>query len=204
MGQSFEMRLTETILIFFMLMPLTACDLFGEPMAKGKAIDSKVLEVETNKPIAGAIITARWVGQVSSLADSSEVCFHVASTTTDAQGNYHIPTWRKKTKFARAKNKTVKVSAFKPQYHYAKMNPKDNTAYVRKFKGTSREWMDELRGALSRTGCANGGASNKNRLSLINALREEAKKIATTTRDEKFLQALARISAREQAQDSNQ
>ena len=82
------------------------------------------------------------------------------------------------------------------------MNPIGRTAYLRKFEGTSREWMDELRGAWSRTGCPNAGASKKNELLLTRALRNEVKKYAVTKADHDFLQILDGRLARAQAHNS--
>ncbi len=174
------------ITLAFLALP--ACDLFGEPVAKGAAIDGQALETSTDKPISGAIVVATWSGIVGSLAHSQGVCFHVESATTDEQGRYHIPAWQKTTRFARAKHQVVAIVAFKQGYSFVEKRA-GNTLHLKPFTGTREERFDYLsRSAIS---CSDRREIEINLLPLYKALYEEARTLAVTK--EQKLKALYRL-----------
>src|SRR3989344_7252350 len=52
-------------------------------------VQGQVLEEGTNKPIANALVVGRWMGTVThGIVESRTVCYHVESTTTDAEGRF--------------------------------------------------------------------------------------------------------------------
>lgn len=69
-----------------------------------------VLDEDTHQPIKGAIVVARWVGTISALVDSQTTCYHVESTTTDAQGRYQLPAWTKLPGLENADNLLFRVT----------------------------------------------------------------------------------------------
>lgn len=81
----------------------------------GDVLEGSVLEQGTNKPIPGAIVVARWKGTVGGLGHSQTMCFHVETTTTDAQGRYRIPPWQKPYEAGIYDPSSV-VSVYKPGY----------------------------------------------------------------------------------------
>ena len=170
------------------LLLLPAWGFFGEPTATGEALEGRVLEFGSDRPVAGAVVLAFWSGEVASLADSSLVCFHVASATTDAQGRYRTAAWRKQTKFARSKHQGIAITAFKPGYR--KMRTVDQTVYVEPFQGSREDWLKYLHVALRDAGCPNAGASKKQIAPWVEALRLEAEKAAVTSEERKFLEIL--------------
>jgi hypothetical protein len=170
------------------LLLLPACGFFGEPTAEGEALKGRVLELGSDRPVAGAVVLAFWVGEVASLADSSGVCFHVASATTDEQGRYHTTAWRKQTKFARSKHQGVSITAFKPGYRTIRTS--GGTVYLEPLTGSREEMIKALGDVWSSTGCPNGGESLKNKVPFIDLLRDEVQKIAVTKKDNEFLAVL--------------
>ena len=84
------MQVNKIILTFSVLVLLSACSLSGE------AIDGKVIEEGSGKPIPDAIVVARWIGDLPGIADSKTVCYHVLSAKSDSQGNFDLPAWQKK------------------------------------------------------------------------------------------------------------
>ncbi len=177
-------RLIPVALAFF---ALSACDLLGEPVARGKAVDGQVLESGTGKPIPGAVVVATWSGIVGSLAHSQGVCFHVESTASDERGGYHIPAWEKRTRFARAKHQTVAIIAFKPGYSFISRSA-DNTVRLEGFTGTREERLNKIRSAGVM--CGSADESQKNLLLLYRALYEEARDLVVTKRDKQIVNEL--------------
>ena len=65
-----------------------------------------VLEEGSDKPIAGAIVVARWKGVA---AFTTSVCFHVESTETNEKGEYFFPAWRNDTQWAGVQMQKVDI-----------------------------------------------------------------------------------------------
>jgi hypothetical protein len=172
------------------LLALSACDLLGEPVASGKAVDGQVLEASTGKPLSGAIVVATWSGIVGSLAHSQGVCFHVESTTTDEQGRYHIPAWEKRSRFARAKHKVVTVIAFKPGYSFVDRTGA-NTVQLERFSGTREERLGYLLHASGLVGCYSA-SNEKPLISIYKSLYDEAKRIVISEKEKDALQTIRR------------
>lgn len=171
-----------------MLTFLQSC---GEPVAKGGPVEGYVLEEGTRTPLSEAIVVATWRGTVSSLADSSGVCFHVESTTTNEKGRFYIPTWKKQTKFARSREQFVDVVVYKSGYQWPeKVFEKGNEHYLAPAKGTMEERLAYLKRLSGSTGCPSSDKSEKNILILDKALYEEAKQIAVTKKGKKLVETL--------------
>ena len=79
---------------FFMLFFLSACA--GDGVDNWPRQNGQVLDEDTNKPTANAIVMARWKGTGGF---SKTICFHVESTTTDNNGKFTIPAWMNNTKW---------------------------------------------------------------------------------------------------------
>jgi len=56
-------------------------------------IDGQVIDAVTKQPISGAFVVAKWGRAEGFIADSVEVCRHIVTTVSDAQGRYHIDAW---------------------------------------------------------------------------------------------------------------
>lgn len=190
MGQSFEMRLTETILIFFVLVPLTACELFGKSTLGGEAIDGKVIEEGSGKPIPNAIVVARWTGTISSWpADSHSTCFHVLTTTTGERGTYHFDPWKKKSQIGPVFDQRPFVSAHKAGYVWSSKS-KNTIQYLEPFTGTRSERLKYLMRVSSGTSCGTQDESKKNLLPLKRQIYNEAKAKAKSKEDKETVEIL--------------
>ncbi len=170
------------------LSPLTACAL------SGSAIEGKVLEEGTNKPIPDAIVIARWNGTAFSFVESPTVCVHVLTTTTDAEGKYRIPAWRKDSPIKGVRDVHSIVTAHKPGYEthsppgYARSEEfRKNIRNLKPFTGRREERLKYLQSVEGNVRlCRSPEAGEKNLLPLYRALYEEAKSLAKTREDQKI------------------
>ena len=131
------------ILLCLALLPLTACA--TEPIAK----PGRVLEAGTNKPIAGAIVIARWKGFMPAPGHGSTQCYHVESTVTDAEGGYQLPAWQGDLQHAILQDKTIDIDAYKPGYirsqeYFKQQSYRKNIELMEVFKGGSGERLKAL------------------------------------------------------------
>lgn len=172
-------------LLFFAAMfflPLPACAL------SGGALEGVVLEEGTNKPIPEAIVIARWSGTAFSFVESPSVCVHVLTTTTDAEGKYRFPAWRKESPLKGVRDVHPIITAHKPG-HAEYRSPgyvrteefKQNIRYLKPFAGGREERLKVIRTAS--VSCESAGESKKNLLPLYRTLYEEARALAVTKED---------------------
>jgi hypothetical protein len=175
--------LLHCILLGLLSLPLTACALSGGP------IEGQVLEEGANQPIAGAIVVARWNGTAFSFVESPTVCVHVLTTTTDAEGKYRLPAWRKESPIKGVRDIHPTVTAHKAGYELARRYQVNNPLLT-PFTGTRAERLEYLLRVSSATRCGESGASEKNLLPLKKSLYEEAKSIAKTAEDQNKVETL--------------
>lgn len=158
-----------------LLVPLAACAF------SANVIEGRVLEAETNKPLAGTIVVARWDKTYSSFADTTTVCIHVESVITNEHGYFTLTAWN---------GKAGDVEVFKAGYEY----PTDRYGahagkyeYVLKpFAGSREERLGYLeRVERSIRVCRSPDAGEKNLLPLYRALYDEAKSLAKTKEEQK-------------------
>ena len=185
------MNSNRLIFAFLMVLSLSACALTGGP------IDGMVLEDETDKPIAGAIVVVQWRGDLPGFADSKTMCYHVESTLTDAAGRYRIAKWKKKPDperdwERRIVNKEFIVSAYKEGYGLTKqaIREKHEVVYMGSFEGTAEERLGYLLRMLSATSCPSAGRSSKKLYSMYKAMYDEAKAVSITDGDRKTVDIL--------------
>ena len=178
------MKHIRMILLTLAMIPLAACALSGE------AIEGRVLEEGTNKPIPGAIVVVRWKGRVSSFVDSQGVCYHVETATTDEQGNYQTKAWSQPRDYLVSFD-YIAVDAYKPGYSLPRQPLRTTEVrYLAPSKGTREERLKFLLRTSSGTQCNAAGKSEKNMLPLGRALYDEARSIALTTEDQKSVEIL--------------
>lgn len=167
------------------LLPFTACAL------SEVAIEGKVLEEGTGKPVSGAIVVARWSGTAFSFVESPTVCVHVLTTMTDAEGRYRFPAWRKEPPLRGVRDVHPIVIAYKPGYetytplgHARSEEYKKNIRYLKPFTGTGEERLAYLsRMAVS---CSDKKEIEIDLLPLYKALYEEAENLAVTKKEDKL------------------
>jgi hypothetical protein len=176
----------KMVAFLVILLPLAACAL------SGKAVEGRVLEAGTNKPIPDAIVEARWIGYVSGFADSQTTCYHVMVATTDANGHYSMPAWRKEITEEWQKNlipQEVKIDAYKKGYEWAGIISQDNSVeYLKVFSGTQERLFRVTAGAVE--ACGSGGDSEKNLLPFYQKAYADALPLAVTKNDKYILSDL--------------
>ena len=172
------MKFLRLMFLLVASLPLAACALSGE------AIEGRVLEEGTNKPIAGAIVVVRWMGDTTSgswLVESRTSCYHVETATTDGQGSYRTKPWRQpQHKDYTVKFNRIAIDAYKPGYGFPdKLSRTTEVEYLSPFKGTREARLDYLR-SLSGKECGSQHDYAKKLIPLYRALYEEARAIAVT------------------------
>src|SRR3990172_7500957 len=170
------------------LLPLTACALSGD------AIEGRVLEEGTGKPIPDAIVVVRWEGRVSSLADSHGVCVHVDSMVSDSQGRYKFTRWSKSSKVGPVFNVKSIVTAYKPGYelsqeYFDKQTYRKNIYPLKLFAGTREQRLEYLLKFIGME-CGPYEEYRKKLIPFYKALYEEAKSIAVTGEDKKMVESI--------------
>jgi len=179
-------RILVPLFLVLSVLSLPACAL------SGGAIEGQVLEEGTNKPVAQAIVTVKWVGSVSKFVDSQSVCVHVETAHTDEQGRYRTPAWSAASTVGPAilVSRLIPVfTAYKPAYRQAEKET-DFPLYLKPFTGGREERLEYLKKTSRATGCHAAGESEKNLLPLRNALYEEAQQLTETKDDKKVLEDL--------------
>ena len=86
------MNSLQKLLVLLMLVSLPSCGNFSLGDSK---IEGIVLDDVTGKPVAGAIVTAQWHGDIHGIVQGSSLCYHVEAVQTDANGKFVIPTWQR-------------------------------------------------------------------------------------------------------------
>jgi hypothetical protein len=159
----------------------------------GGPIYGKVLDERFDRPIPDVFVIARWTCQAGH--DSGAACYHVSASTTDAQGRYEFPAWKKEGKDYCVAHPYVYLRAYKPGYAESDFSSvlKEIT-HLQPFTGGTEERMGYLRRVSSSTGCLEAGESMKNLLPLKRALYEEARSIAVTPADKQLVENLLSIS----------
>ena len=177
------------------LMQLAASILFALPLGgcattftlSSEPIDGVVREEGTNKPIPGAIVVVRWQGH---LGYTGTVCYHVETTTTDAEGKYRISAWSKPSPYGNISDRTWLSSAYKPGYQSARVQRTKGVVILQPFAGTREERLRKTAGAA--VTCASAGESQKNLLPLYRKLYEETRALAVTKNDKLIVNDLLR------------
>lgn len=184
----------------------------------GRQIDGKVVEAGTQKPVAGAIVTALWRGYTSAFpADSQSGCFYVSTVVSDKDGNFHLPSWRKFYRLAPLvtldevdissgvlRQGTVKtenggsIQALVPWGNGIQIKPGSvfNAAIALRLSPivATREEKLKMLEEVRRFGCDHAGASAKNFYPTYNFAYEEAKSLAVTDEDKKIVNMLRRLA----------
>jgi len=160
-----------------------------------RAIEGRVLEVGTDKPVPGAIVIARWRGYIPVMpADSTTVCYHVESAVTDGSGWFHIPGWREGEGYGRIEGKKVFVNVYKARYQESRwkldydLSKKGvDLRYLKPYEGSLEDRIKYLDRIEYDTRCPGANVSGRNMLRLYRALYAEASHIAVTKEDKKVL-----------------
>lgn len=167
------------------LMLLNGCALSTE------RIDGRVLEEGTNRPVARAIVLARWIGVVPGFAHSQTACVHVESSLSDAQGTFSLRGWSKSSVAGSVKNLKPTLFAYRAGYQLPRNpSPREDTLYVAPFKGTQEQRLAYIARIASNATCGTSDPSERNSLPLLRALYNEAAALVRSKDDLNLLESL--------------
>ena len=62
---------------------------------RGEAVEGRVVDAQTGKPIAGAVVYAIWEGARTTWVRSDSYCVWADSVRPDARGHFHLAAWSK-------------------------------------------------------------------------------------------------------------
>lgn len=142
------------------------------------ANQARILDADTEMPIAGAIIVAKWRGDIPAWVDFRSTCYHVESAVSDSKGSFKIPAYTE-VKGHMITDKWVNWNVYAKGYRYSSRNSggdytKSGVYWMEKDdrKGSERlEYLIQLR---RKSACPDAGESDKNRLTYLKALLDEA------------------------------
>lgn len=187
-------HVTKNLIASLLALLLTSLSACASPFGlSGEAIEGKVLEAGTNKPIPHAIVVVRWDGILSGFAEQRGVCVHVESTATDEQGRYRINAWRKPSTLGGVRDIGPTVSAYQPSYEIARRDRENNMVYLRPFTGGRGERLQYLDRVISSTSCGDK-STHQNLYRIHRAVYEEARAIAQTEEEKKQVERLKWIA----------
>ena len=153
------------------------------------AMEGRVLEEGTLKPIEGAIVVATWRGSQVRPAHASSICYHVETATTDSQGRYRIPSFSGNLDPLIADRSSGVESIYKAGYQRSsKDEPSSEIILLSPFKGTTDQRFEYLSRNWTRD-CATNPAAKAKLLVLWRDQYEEAKRIAQTVEQMKTIEA---------------
>lgn len=103
-----------------------------------EAIEAKVIDAQTGKPVQGAIVTANW--QLEGGVDSGipRAQLEILETVTDANGKFTVPAWGPRLAFrGHASFKWPQILVFKSGYKYVRLTnePRSGSQFT-----TSSDW----------------------------------------------------------------
>jgi|GEM_PF-1861389 len=148
-------------------MPVAACvglavlasPAWAQPPAySGAEIRARVVDAETQKPLEGVFVVARW--DLSHLMTRGHTILHATEAITDANGQFYFPPWGPKPRptFSRLWGGDPRLLFFKPGYaplsHANATGPDDSpvrvsrwhgrTIELKPFRGTPEVWVQLL------------------------------------------------------------
>lgn len=165
---------------------LAACSVGGVYPPKS----GQVLDWQTKKPIAGAIVVATWQGYVPAIVERQHECYHVETATADEQGRFRIPfhaegpsilidTYRQYSAYKAGYRVTIdERGRLRGNYE------KDGVLYLQRDQRSIDERIDFLFKILGTSDCGTG-EGRKNLYPLYISLYEEARSIARTDEQSK-------------------
>jgi len=149
-------------------------------------ITGQVVEQGTGRPISGAIVLGLW----EEPGFHRTLCVRAETATTDASGNYGLPKVRGENP-----NRFYVYKpgyAFDEQVHFDPLPSMRNPVVLQTFSGTTKERLDALNRLDGHTLCLDAAktGTRENFLPLGRAMYEEAKSIASTSDDNRFVNHL--------------
>ena len=184
--------LSCVVLAVMALLSLSACGLSGGPLS------GQVLEEGTRKPVPGAIVVAKWEGNVWAFVETRLVCVHVESTIADQEGRYKLPRWSKPSTVGPVvMDLAPVVVAYKPGYGLpSEPSQEQEIELIAPFKGRVKERFEYLDRVISSTSCVSAGSSYRNLYRIRSAIYQEARSIAQTLEEKRYAETYEELVER--------
>jgi len=174
---------------------VSACSADTLHTLSGKAIEGRVVEKGTNKPIPGAIVVVTWSSDIVPTGftahNAPTICYHAETATTDDAGRYHIAAWKSRRTFRVRANAIILPTAYKPGY--ASRPDVTTTITMAPFVGTLEERLKTYDPFPS---CDFGGPSQRNLFPMLKAVYEETRQLAQTKQEQAWVEYMKRAAAR--------
>jgi hypothetical protein len=132
------MRIERKFLIGAILLSTAAC----RAELGSSSIEGVVIDLQTGRPISGAVVWGEWWGHRGGPVQSTSVCYHTETAVSDEQGRFHIPSWKE------ANEADLMASTVPDQYHLyasawgfkeAALRPNNRTTLYMEPDGKSRQ-----------------------------------------------------------------
>ena len=166
----------------------------------GGPIDGRVIDVESDLPLADAYVVARWQKSSFGIAHSSSSCIHVETAISDKDGRYFIPRWWQFPPLLWIDGLTG-MDAYRPGYqsvasYTAEARRHPEYVYMKKFVGTDVERFNYISGGVfSGMSCAGAGASRRNMFPLEKGAIQEAKGLVRSEEQRKSVEGMRAVAA---------
>jgi hypothetical protein len=183
-------RFTLVMLLALLVPNLSSC----ASLQYWPANQARVLDADTEMPIAGAVVVAMWEGDIPAWVDFRSTCYHIESAVSDSDGRFKIPAYSE-IKGHMINDKIVNWIVYAKGYRYSSRNSggdytKSGVYWMEKDdrKGSERlEYLTQLRRSSK---CPDAGDSDKYRLNYIKALLDEALGLEVQKGDEGQIESL--------------
>ncbi len=175
----------------------------------GKRIAGQVVDADTGQPIANAHVAFIWQSTIIPSGftghNSRDICYHAASTMTDAQGRFRIEPWRKWSTYDVYIMDPIAL-IYAPKYVPRQIAIQEGPAKapaerlseryaLKPFKGTVEERMHMLFWGLANRDCHYGGDTQKSLYPMLKSIHDEARNIARTREQESTVRIIAELAA---------
>jgi hypothetical protein len=150
----------------------------------------KVIDEETRKPLEGVFVMAQWNASAFNPVDSRTVCYNFAITQTDKEGRYYLSSlsWNLLPWLI---DRQRYVEYYLPGYEGSPNNKVDIGLWkLRRSTKTAEERLKRLTSIGYRESCVPEGERKEKLGPLYRAQYEEAKRIATSSAEKKFADAI--------------
>lgn len=165
------------------------------PVREWPALEGRVLDAQTEEPIEGAFVVARWIGYGG---HTQSQCFHVDVAQTDAQGRYRIESWRndQDTAYLVDQRQTVE-RVHKPGYRESPLTQEQGSYlrgmyYLEKDGREELERLKYLENMLFPTSCYGAGSSKRSLYRFYESVYYDAKRLDAS---DDLLQKIRRTAA---------
>ena len=129
------------------------------PAYSAAEIRGRVVDAETQEPLAGVHVVAQWILITGMVHPQSITRLHILETVTDAKGEYHLPAWGPKPRPFLSELDTAdpRLTFFRPGYrlgggsnqvpHHEPLRTSrwhGKTIELEAFRGSPEEWANQL------------------------------------------------------------